>query len=245
MSFYIMYNHSSNRDILKIGFMSTTNIKHIISRYATSCGKNITVFQFLDPDPRLMEKKFKETFSSQHAELEFYDSTSLFPYIRWCTDYTSSSPVIGDGKLKCVGEPLTKAVSVQCKFEEPLTKTVSVQCEVEEEKEQPNDSNVHRNDTHNDSLKEGYNGHIVNTNCNTDLSSVELNAKWCIIDDLRVKCLSCETVLLKCKFSRHEKSCKGIPLDSCKYCFYRFSSRQSKSRHQKTCKKKSAEYKKV
>ena len=71
MSFYLMNNHSSLRNILKIGYMSTTNIKHIISRYATGCGNNITVFQFLDHDPKHMETLFKKQFEPQNVELSF------------------------------------------------------------------------------------------------------------------------------------------------------------------------------
>ena len=117
MSFYMMNNNSSTRNILKIGYMSTTNIKHIISRYATGCGNNITVFQFLDHDPKRMETLFKSRFEQQNVELEFFDSAFFFKYLEWCMDYTKSSPITGYGKFKCVSEVERKSVTTQCDIE--------------------------------------------------------------------------------------------------------------------------------
>ena len=121
MSFYLMNNHSSLRNILKIGYMSTTNIKHIISRYATGCGNNITVFQFLDHDPKHMETLFKKQFEPQNVELEFFDSAHFFQYLEWCMDYTKSAPITGYGKLKCVSKVDRKSVSTQCEPQQTCT----------------------------------------------------------------------------------------------------------------------------
>lgn len=117
MSFYFMYDAKqcgTHNALLKIGYMSTTNIKHIISRYATGCGYNIIVHQFLDSEPRVMESKFKEFFKNHHIQLEFYDATRYHEYIHWCINYTKSSPIVGYGELRCVSNVETKSVGTQC-----------------------------------------------------------------------------------------------------------------------------------
>jgi hypothetical protein len=117
MSFYFMYDAKqcgTDNALLKIGYMSTTNIKHIISRYATGCGYNIIVHQFLDSEPRVMESKFKEFFKNHHIQLEFYDATRYHEYIHWCINYTKLSPIIGYGELCCVSNVETKSVGTQC-----------------------------------------------------------------------------------------------------------------------------------
>ena len=110
MSLYFMYNYSSNRNIMKVGYMSTVKIKQIMGRYATSCGRDIMVFMFSDHEPRLMETNFKKHFEKQHVELEFYDSNHLLHYIRWATEYTNSPPIVGDGRLKYFGESENKPI---------------------------------------------------------------------------------------------------------------------------------------
>lgn len=124
MSFYFMYDAKqcgTDNALLKIGYMSTTNIKHIISRYATGCGYNIIVHQFLDSEPRVMESKFKEFFKNHHIQLEFYDATRYHDYIHWCINYTKSSPIVGYGKLRCVSNVETKSVGTQCDDVPPMT----------------------------------------------------------------------------------------------------------------------------
>jgi hypothetical protein len=96
MSLYFVYNMPQ----LKVGYMSTTNIERIISRYKTYCGSNISVYMFIASDPRLAEAQFKSHFKEQHVELEFYDSTHFLEYVRWATEYTNSVPIVGDGKVK-------------------------------------------------------------------------------------------------------------------------------------------------
>ena len=66
---------NDSKTLLKIGYMSTVNIQQIVSRYATGCGQNIIVYQFLDSEPKEMETKFKKHFRAHHVELEFYDAS--------------------------------------------------------------------------------------------------------------------------------------------------------------------------
>tara|TARA_B100001250_G_scaffold413536_1_gene447996 strand:- start:1286 stop:1969 length:684 start_codon:yes stop_codon:yes gene_type:complete len=208
---------NDSKTLLKIGYMSTVNIQQIISRYATGCGQNIIVYQFLDSEPKEMEAKFKKHFRAHHVELEFYDASHHYDYLHWCLNYTKSSPIIGYGKLKCVSEMETKSTGIQCDI--TSCNDIGTQCVIEhnevEEKTQVNDNDL------------GYD--VIDSN-------IEMNSKWCKIDEKRVKCLNCEIVLLKCKFSRHEKSCKGVPLDKCKYCFKHCVSNTAKYKHQYICK---------
>lgn len=224
MSFYFMYDAKQSINLLKIGYMSTTKIQQIISRYATGCGYDIIVYQFVDSEPKLMETKFKEHFRTHHIELEFYDASHHYEYLHWCLNYTKSSPIIGYGKLKCVSETETTSTGIQCDSTSRVSHTDnSTQCVIEcddlEEKPQADKNNK-----------------IIDTNFLLN-NGDPIVLKWCRIDELNVKCLRCETVLLKCKFSRHEKLCKGVPLDRCKYCFKHCVSNSAKYKHQKTCKK--------
>jgi hypothetical protein len=57
-------------------------------------------------------------------------------------------------------------------------------------------------------------------------------------DNNKVQCEDCKKMVLQKKFERHKKTCKGVPLDTCKYCLKKFDIQQSLSRHQKMCKEK-------
>ena len=98
-SFYIMCNNNSKKNIVKIGFQSTQQVKQIISRYATACGSDITVFMFKSNNYKQMELDFKHIFDVYHVEREFYDAAYLSTYNKWCIDYTKTTQEIGDGKL--------------------------------------------------------------------------------------------------------------------------------------------------
>lgn len=104
---------SSNHNQLKIGYMSTTNISTIMSRYQTACGDDIIVYQFLDSNPKQMEFEFKKHFQAQHVKLEFYDAARHYEYLHWCLNYTNTAPVIGYKKLNIVSEVFTKNVGTQ------------------------------------------------------------------------------------------------------------------------------------
>jgi hypothetical protein len=98
MSLYFVYQHNNPlSNILKVGYMSTTNIQHIISRYKTYYGSDISVYMFVSSEPRLMEATFKSVFKEQHVELEFYDSTHLVHYTRWAATYANAAPIYGVG----------------------------------------------------------------------------------------------------------------------------------------------------
>lgn len=214
MSFYFMYDAKQTTKLLKIGYMSTTNIQQIVSRYATGCGYDIIVYQFLDSEPKVMESKFKEHFRKHHIELEFYDASHHYEYLHWCLNYTKVSPVIGYGKLKCVSPSETKSTGTQCEsLHKPSLHTdIGTQCDFNQ----------------NGSVK--------------PMERVDNELKWWKTDERHVKCLKCETVLLRCKFVRHEKTCKGVPLDRCKYCLKHCVSNTAKYKHQQTCKKNPANF---
>ena len=98
-SFYIMCNNNSKKNIVKIGFQSTQQVNKIITRYATACGSDITVFMFRSNAYKQMELDFKHIFDVHRVEREFYDGAYLSTYNKWCIDYTKDTPEIGDGKL--------------------------------------------------------------------------------------------------------------------------------------------------
>ena len=204
--------------------MSTTNIKNIISRYVTGCGTNITVFQFPDSDPRQMEQKFKTRFRSYHVELEFFDSNHFFDYLAWCTAYTKASPVVGDGNLKCVSNAPTRTVNIQCDIRRDPPAATDLQLPLSQRipnvaSQQPTDDLTFKRNPVNMSDKT----HIVSN-------------KFTTIDDIRVKCNSCDKILTRIKFKRHKTICKGVPKNTCIYCKKLFTCQQNHSRHKKTCK---------
>lgn len=51
-----------------------------------------------------------------------------------------------------------------------------------------------------------------------------------------IKCSGCEKVVSKRKFTRHERSCKGVPKNTCIHCKRTFVSQPNHSKHQKICK---------
>lgn len=106
MSFYMMYQkyYSKSANSIKIGYMSTTNVKNIMTRYVTGCGNNVTVYQFLDSNPKHMETEFKKHFKEHVVNNEFYKLSDFFDYMEWCMDYTKSAPVVGYSKYKCVSK---------------------------------------------------------------------------------------------------------------------------------------------
>ena len=98
-SFYMMYNNNSIKNVVKVGYQSTHKINQIISRYATACGNDITVYMFKIPNFRKMESDFKNKFKEFNTEREFYDAQVFARYCKWCIVYTNNLPEIGDGKL--------------------------------------------------------------------------------------------------------------------------------------------------
>lgn len=211
MSFYFMYDakQSANdsKTLLKIGYMSTVNIQQIISRYATGCGQNIIVYQFLDSEPKTMETKFKKHFRAHHVELEFYDASHHYDYLHWCLNYTKLSPIIGYGKLKCVSEMETKSTGIQC--EVTSCNDIGTQCVNEvEEKTQLNDNALF-----------GYD--VIDSN------RVKCKACTKLLTKVNFKRhqLTCKKVPLNCcqyckklfnsqqSHSRHQKICKLNPMN--------------------------------
>ena len=209
MSLYFMYNHSSVDNVMKIGYMSTTNIKHIMGRYSTGCGSNIMVFMFLNAEPRLMESNFKKYFEKQHLELEFYDSAHLVHYIRWATEYSNSLPIVGDGKFKLYGEFENKPISTQTVWDEDkaqVSHSIGIQTIENPEK-------IH---LFNDPETE--------------------TAKFNLLDDDNVVCVACKRTVIKTNYKRHLPVCKGVPKNTCRYCLFKFSTQPAHSRHQNRCK---------
>lgn len=115
-SFYIMCNNNSKKNIVKIGFQSTQQVNKIITRYATACGSDITVFMFKSKNYKQMELDFKNIFDLYRVEREFYDGAYLSSYNKWCIDYTKAIPEIGDGKLNLKKQTFVK------KTQEPFTR---------------------------------------------------------------------------------------------------------------------------
>ncbi len=107
-SFYIMCNNNSKKNIVKIGFQSTQQVNKIITRYATACGSDITVFMFRSNNYKQMELDFKHIFDLHRVEREFYDGAYLSAYNKWCIDYTKAIPEIGDGRLNDLKRTLVK-----------------------------------------------------------------------------------------------------------------------------------------
>lgn len=249
MSFYMMNNHSSTRNILKIGYMSTTNIKQIISRYATGCGNNITVFQFLDHDPKRMETLFKSRFEQQNVELEFFDSAFFFQYLEWCMDYTKSSPITGYGKFKCVSEVERKSVTTQCDIDiepnDPVCESVPLPFYAEPESLPPQQPSTESE------LVMSKLESVTSTLHNIFGKTREVMAlpktskdesKFVILPTNvtqklnRVKCKSCEQILFKKNFTRHISRCKGVPKNTCIYCKRVFNFVSNQCKHQNICK---------
>ena len=100
-----MYNHSavSVGQILKIGWNTTMNLTDILTKYSTEFGQNITVFMFRHPEAQIMKTNFEKYFKNQHVKLDFFSSSHLIHYIRWFTDYTNASPIVGDCQFTSSG----------------------------------------------------------------------------------------------------------------------------------------------
>ena len=217
MSFYFMKNYSCSRNLLKIGYMSTTSIKNIISRYATGCGNNITVFQFPDSDPRQMEQQFKTRFRSHHVELEFFDSNHFFDYLAWCTAYTKASPIVGDGNLKCVSNTPTRTVNVQCDIRRDPPAVTDLQVPPPPPPPPPNVPEpkvIHSNDQ----LSNHFRTTFVN------------------IDGINVQCIACDKIIRNKNKNGHLTICQGVPKNTCRYCLRKFNNAVGKCNHQKICK---------
>jgi hypothetical protein len=219
--------------------MSTTNIKHIISRYQTACGDNIVVYQFFDSEPKVMEIEFKKHFQEYRINFEFYDARYHFEYLQWCLNYTNYVvPVIGHAKSNV-------------KKDAPRIKSIGVQCFVPELTEEPlqrkyTSNFVHPNDTHSnlfscvttDDLTRHMN---KKTGCGVQTHTNDRDREpYIMIDDARVKCNACEKVMTKLNISRHNQICKGVPTNTCEYCFKYFYSLQGKCNHRKICKQNPA-----
>ena len=59
--------------------------------------------------------------------------------------------------------------------------------------------------------------------------------RFSFVDESRVKCTHCTKIMTKLNMSRHIKICKGVPTNTCEYCFNKFTSLQAKCNHRKRC----------
>lgn len=76
----------------------------------------------------------------------------------------------------------------------------------------------------------------VNTNTpNVNTNTLNVNMDTQTVNAHCIQCMQCKTIILKRNFNRHENSCKGYPVDCCKYCGKQCTSRQSKYQHQRIC----------
>jgi hypothetical protein len=57
------------------------------------------------------------------------------------------------------------------------------------------------------------------------------------IDEKTIQCNACEK-MLHTHYGRHAQRCKGVPLNTCKYCKRHFNAQSTHSQHQTTCKAK-------
>ena len=57
------------------------------------------------------------------------------------------------------------------------------------------------------------------------------------IDESNVVCKSCNKEMTKLNIPRHKKSCKGVPINTCRYCLKIFKSNHHKNNHKRYCKK--------
>ena len=75
-----------------------------------------------------------------------------------------------------------------------------------------------------------------------DVPKIDVDAPKMYIDifDIdnhnRVRCVKCETIMLRRCITRHLNTCKGVPPNHCRYCRNIYSTPSVKCRHQKTCK---------
>ncbi len=81
-----------------------------------------------------------------------------------------------------------------------------------------------------------FNASKVNTICQDDDDNDKINNLFQIINEKRLKCMSCQKEMNTSSFIRHQKICKGVPIDTCEFCKKIYSSRFTKSSHRAICK---------
>lgn len=84
-------------------------------------------------------------------------------------------------------------------------------------------------------------------NSNVDLSMVMPNShltvpnsnlpKFEAIDESNVVCKSCNKEMSRLNIPRHKRRCKGVPINTCRFCFKPFKSNHCKNNHTPICEK--------
>jgi len=104
----------------------------------------------------------------------------------------------------------------------------------------PNDSNGNPNDSNGNPNDSNGNPNDSNGNPNNNpvVSKVNpIERKWIDIDIKYVRCVKCDKQLTKRCFKKHLDACRGVPKNTCKFCFRSFNKHQGCSKHQKICKR--------
>ena len=57
------------------------------------------------------------------------------------------------------------------------------------------------------------------------------------IDESNVVCKSCNKEMTKLNITRHKRSCKGVPINTCRCCLKNFKTNHHKNNHKRYCKK--------
>ena len=125
------------------------------------------------------------------------------------------------------------STKIKCNYTRHLNKKVPCGGQ----KHSINTLNVNTNTPNVNTNTPNVNAKSLNVNVNTpDVNMGTQNVNTIQVDDTHLKCTLCELVLLTRNYSRHLKSCNGVPNNTCVYCLKTFKSRQSTSRHKKSCK---------
>ena len=81
------------------------------------------------------------------------------------------------------------------------------------------------------------NGNPSDSNGNPcDLNGNPIGAQWIDIDIKYVRCVKCEKQVTKRCIKKHLDVCRGVPKNTCKFCFRSFNKHQGCSKHKKICK---------
>ena len=145
-------------------------------------------------------------------------------------DYTKSAPITGYGKLKCVSEVDRKSVSTQCEPQQTCTEQT---CTPQNFTEQTctEQTCTPQSELVISKLES------VTSALNDMFGKKQEDVKFVILPNNKVKCNSCEKVLLKTNFKKHTSICRQAPKNVCRFCKTYFNTPSVLSRHQKTCKK--------
>jgi hypothetical protein len=77
----------------------------------------------------------------------------------------------------------------------------------------------------------------VDSNRNpVDSNDNSIDVQWIDIDKKYVKCIKCDKEVTKKCIKKHLDVCRGVPKNTCKFCFRSFNKHQGCSKHQKICK---------